>query len=43
MSDIADVNAAHQAYRCEYCDSEYTSPSALLACEERCASDRGRE
>lgn len=29
--------------RCEYCDAPYESPSALLACEIRCAQDRGRE
>ena len=43
MSDIADVNTAHQPYQCEYCDTPYTSPAALIACEERCANERGRE
>lgn len=27
-------------YRCEYCDSESESVSAMLACEESCAEDQ---
>lgn len=30
-------------FMCAYCTSEYSSPSAMLACEEQCEKDRGRE
>ncbi len=28
---------------CEWCDTPYKSAAALIACEIRCAQDRGRE
>lgn len=30
-------------YQCEYCTSEYNSPTAMFACEDRCRTDTGRD
>lgn len=38
-----EVAAGPEPERCEYCDTPYRSPAALIACEIRCAQDRGRE
>jgi hypothetical protein len=35
--------AEQPPYQCGFCTAEYNSVSAMLACEESDAADRGRE
>ena len=37
------IEDTHAPYVCEFCTTEHKHVSAMLACVEACAADRGRE
>jgi len=43
LEPATNTEHAHAPYECGYCTSQYSSVSAMLACELSCARDRGRE